>query len=149
MDARIRIDGTYDQLDDAERAAYDKHLARALKANTRGWEDWHAELASIRSHLADHGTLPDPGQLAKARGGLPWYEAEAVAAVAAVAAGLGGIHAAPPAAASPGTSAPSPSPPYPPPPSPALGRTPPRPPTRPRKAAAPTPPAAQKSPNPA
>ena len=93
-DARIRLDGTYDQLDDAERAAYDKHVARALKANTRGWEDWHAELASIRGHLAEHRTLPDPGQLARARGGLPWYEAEAVAAVAAVAAGLGGIHAA-------------------------------------------------------
>ena len=85
-------------------------MARALKANTRGWEDWHAEFASIRGHLAEHGTLPDPGQLAKARGGLPWYEAEAVAAVAAVAAGLGGIHAAPPTAGQPGTSAPSPEP---------------------------------------
>ena len=69
-------------------------MARSLNANTRGWEDWHAELASIRGHLAEHRTLPDPGQLARARGGLPWYEAEAVAAVAAVAAGLGGIHAA-------------------------------------------------------
>ena len=110
-DARIRIDGTYGQLDDAERAAYDKHLARAVNANTRGWEDWHAQLASIRGHLAEHGTLPDPGQLAKARGGLRWlHEAEAVAAVAAVAAGLGGIHAAPPTADPPGTSAPSPEP---------------------------------------
>ena len=96
LDARIRLDGTYDQLDDAERAAYDRHVARSLKSNTRGWEDWHADLAYVRSHLAEHGTLPDPAQLAQVRGAR-LYEADAVAAVAAVTAGLGGNHAAAPA----------------------------------------------------
>jgi N12 class adenine-specific DNA methylase/superfamily I DNA/RNA helicase len=97
LDARIRLDGTYDQLDDAKRAAYDRHVARSLKANTRGWEDWRADLAYVRSQLAEHGTLPSPGQLVQVRGAR-LDEAEAVAAVAAVAVGLGGNHAAPPAA---------------------------------------------------
>jgi N12 class adenine-specific DNA methylase/superfamily I DNA/RNA helicase len=109
LDARIRLDGTYDQLDDDERAAYDKHVARSLNGNTRGWEDWRADLAGIRGHLAEHGTLPDPGQMAQARGHR-LHEADAVAAVAAVAGGLGGNHAGPPAPpGQPGTTAPDPA----------------------------------------
>jgi hypothetical protein len=71
LNARIRLDGTCDQLDDAERAAYDKHVACSLKANARGWEDSRADLAYVRGQLAKHGTLPDHEQLTEARGAPP------------------------------------------------------------------------------
>ena len=66
LDARIHLDGTYDQFTDAERAAYDVFAARS-RANG-GWENWDKALAFIRGHIAEHGRPPTLDQVASGPG---------------------------------------------------------------------------------
>ena len=98
LDALIRLDGTYDQLNPDERAAYDRELKRSLRANTRGWDDWRKALEFIRGYRDSNGTLPDAAQV-KDTPGFYLRDPEIRIALAAVTAGLGGPHAAPAGAA--------------------------------------------------
>ena len=106
-DAEIRLDGIYGQLDGEERAAYDKLVE--LGRRGRNWDSWYDALGFIRGYQAEHGALPDAGQV-QAAPGFYTDEATSRTAVAAVAAGLGGVHAGPGAPASPAAGTPAAAP---------------------------------------
>ena len=61
QDARMRLDGTYEQLSGAERDAYDR-LAR-LSQRAGGWEHWDKAVTFIAAHLAEHGEVPSAEQV--------------------------------------------------------------------------------------
>ena len=65
-DARMRLDGTYDQLTADERAIYDR-MARIGQRADR-WEPWHKALDFIRAYRAEHGTWPSQEDVRQAPG---------------------------------------------------------------------------------
>ncbi len=107
-DARMRLDGTYGQLVGEERAAYDMLVERGRRG--RNWDSWYDALGFIRGYQAEHGALPDAGQVQAAPG---FYADDATSrmAIAVAAAGLGGVHAGPGAPASPVAGTPAAAPP--------------------------------------
>jgi hypothetical protein len=66
QDARMRLDGTCDQLTDSERRIYD-FMVRVGSQGDR-WDGWRAAVAFITGWHAEHGEYPDAGQVAEAPG---------------------------------------------------------------------------------
>lgn len=56
-DARMRLDGTYDQLTPEERDTYDQLRARGQHRG--GWDAWLTALDFITAYRAEHGVAPD------------------------------------------------------------------------------------------
>jgi hypothetical protein len=65
-DARMRLDGTYDQLTDSERRVYD-FMAKAGQLHDR-WDGWHAAVAFITGWYAEHGEYPSAEEVSQAPG---------------------------------------------------------------------------------
>src|SRR5580700_10859327 len=62
QDARMRLDGTCDQLTDSERRIYD-FMVRVGSQGDR-WDGWHAAVVFITGWHAEHGEYPDAEQVA-------------------------------------------------------------------------------------
>ncbi|WP_026423575.1 hypothetical protein [Actinokineospora inagensis] len=56
-DARFRLMGLYDQLDEGTRARYDLLLRRA-QGYLAPWDRFEATLTALASHITRHGTAP-------------------------------------------------------------------------------------------
>ena len=65
-DARMRLDGTYDQLTADERTIYDRMVQIGHRADR--WEHWHKALDFIRTYRAEHGTWPSQEDVRQAPG---------------------------------------------------------------------------------
>ena len=65
-DARMRLDGTYDQLTPEERDSYDRLRVRGQHRG--GWDAWIKALDFITAHRAAHGVAPTPEQVRAAPG---------------------------------------------------------------------------------
>ena len=66
QDARMRLDGTYEQLTADERKIYDLMVKRGHQAERR--EPWYKALDFIRAYRADHGTWPSQDDVRAAPG---------------------------------------------------------------------------------
>jgi hypothetical protein len=87
-DAHMRLDGTYDQLTDAERRWY----GFMVKVGQRGdrWDGWYKAVAWIKDQYTETGEYPAPEQVTAAPGfylashevpwAVAWVAAEAVTA---------------------------------------------------------------------
>jgi hypothetical protein len=56
-DARMRLDGTYDQLDKVERATYD-HLVTLTRRYAEPWERWDVLVDGIAADIESMGEVP-------------------------------------------------------------------------------------------
>ena len=65
-DARMRLDGTYDQLTPDERAIYDRMVKIGHRADR--WEPWHKALDFIRAYRAERGAWPSDEDVRQAPG---------------------------------------------------------------------------------
>jgi hypothetical protein len=60
-DVVIHASGVYEQLNDAERKAYDTFVRLSHKGGSRSWEHWETQIVpAMRAYHNEHGTWPDP-----------------------------------------------------------------------------------------
>jgi hypothetical protein len=116
-DARMRLDGTYEQLTPDERTIYALMVKRNQRGN--GWEHWHKALDFIRASRAEHGTWPSEEDVRQAPGfslDSHYYDVAIAAArdlpapgqaAAGPASAAAGQETAPPAAAQDQTGSPA------------------------------------------